>query len=267
MSRYYNDYPEYESVGKKQEKAKKLLAKLRKKGTSVNPVDIQGRRNIVTTFWGKSWCQHLESYSDYSNRLPRGRSYIRHGAVVHLELTAGRIEAKVSGSHGSVYCIKGKIDPLAEERWKKLKKECSGKIGSLMELLEGKLDGAVMEHVIARDTGLFPSPAEISLECDCPDWAGLCKHNAAVLYGIGVRFDEDPTLLFKLRGLDHEELLDSADVLDSLGLGGESDHIEDDSLADIFGIDIEPGDVEPPTPPPDQKKKKKAPAKKARRKK
>ena len=263
MSRY-GHYPEYESVAQKREKAKKTAAKLAKKGYALQPVDIEGRRNIVTTFWGKSWCKHLESYIEYSNRLPRGRSYVRHGAVLHLVVSKSHIEAKVSGSQGSMYTVTGKVQPLEDQRWQDLKKQCAGQVGSLVELLQGKLSGAVMETVTDRDTGLFPAPMEISMDCNCPDWVDMCKHNAAVLYGVGVRFDEDPTLLFQLRGVDHGELLSAGTVLDSLE--ATDGDIGDESLGDIFGIDIETEEEALPSPPPAKKptrKTKKAPAKKA----
>ena len=265
----YGYYPEYETVAQKKARAQKLVKKLQKQGKTLHPVDIEGRRNITHTFWGKSWCKHLESYIEYENRLPRGRSYVRHGAIVDLVVDRGSIKAQVAGSHGAIYQVHGKVKKLESKRWEVLKQACSGKIGSLIDLLEGKLSDVVMEVVTDRDKGLFPSPEAISLDCDCPDWVDMCKHNAAVLYGIGVRFDEDPSLLFKLRCVDHEELLGSDQLLENLGTSEAGAELEEDSLSDIFGIEMEtleePAVTEQPSKAAKKAPAKKAPAKKARR--
>ena len=160
--------------------AKKMDA-LRKKGADIQPVVIEGRQ-IASSFWGEAWCDHLESFSDFENRLPRGRSYVRNGSVCHLAIDKGQIEAKVSGSE--LYTVKIAIKTLPDKRWKELKRRCTGQIGSLIELLQGNLSDQVMEVVTDRSNGLFPLPGEISLQCSCPDWATMCKHVAAVLYGV-----------------------------------------------------------------------------------
>ncbi len=176
------------------------MAKLTKKaGRLASPVVLAGR-TIAGTFWGKAWCDNLEAYSDYANRLPRGRTYIRNGSVVDLQISEGKIASYVSGSE--LYEIEIKIKPLPHRLWKTIQTECAGKIDSLIELLQGKLSSAVMQVVTRQQTGLFPSPKEIDLDCSCPDWAGLCKHVAATLYGVGARLDEKPELLFLLRGVD-----------------------------------------------------------------
>ena len=166
---------------------------LRKKGVNVQPVVIEGRK-IAKSFWGEAWCGHLESFSDFENRLPRGRSYVRNGSVCHLAVAKGRIEAKVSGSE--LYNVKVAVKTLPGKRWNAVKGRCSGQIGSLLELLQGRLSDHVMAVVTDRQDGLFPSPKEISFECSCPDWAVMCKHVAAVLYGVGARLDAKPELLF-----------------------------------------------------------------------
>ena len=163
------------------------MERLRKKGADVQPVRLTGRK-IASTFWGEAWCEHLESFSDYENRLPRGRTYVRNGSVCHLAIQKGKIEAKVSGS--SLYTVKIDIRTLPPAKWKSLKARCAGQVGSLLELLQGKLSDRVMTIVTDRDEGLFPSPKEIQLSCSCPDWATMCKHVAAVLYGVGARLDE-----------------------------------------------------------------------------
>ena len=165
------------------------LEKRRKKGLPVSPIVIDGR-TIARTFWGKAWCDNLESYSDYENRLPRGRTYVRNGSVVHLEIKPGKITAIVSGSE--LYEVEITISPCPTRTWKRVKSECAGQIGSLVELLQGKLSKSVMDVVTRHNDGLFPKPAEIEMKCSCPDWAGMCKHVAAVMYGVGARLDESP---------------------------------------------------------------------------
>ena len=206
MSRHsYYGFAPYVSVAEKRRNAEKLVKKLEKKGHKLEPVIDPGGK---PAFWGKSWNQNLERYHDYANRLPRGRSYLKHGAVIDLKVTSGLIEAQVSGS--SLYKVTIKIKPLKADRWRDLKKECSGKITSLIGLLQGKLPASVMESVTRQNTGLFPEPKDISFHCSCPDSAGICKHCAAAVYGVGVRLGGQPELLFLLRGVDHGDLISGA---------------------------------------------------------
>ncbi len=228
----------YVPVAKRRADAAKLTARLQKAGRTITPVQIEGR-TIARTFWGKAWCDHLESYSDYENRLPRGRTYVRNGSVIDLQITAGKITAMVSGSE--VYTITINIEKLDPQRWKTVKSQCAGQVGSVLELLQGRFDKSVMTILTNRDKGLFPAPDEISMKCSCPDWAGLCKHLAAVLYGVGSRLDHQPELLFVLRRVDHLELLDpvaAAGSLASTGARGQKT-LADNELADVFGIDLE----------------------------
>jgi uncharacterized Zn finger protein len=201
----------------------------------MSPVKVAGRV-IAGTFWGKAWCDNLESYSDFSNRLPRGRTYVRNGSVVDLRVETGEVTSLVSGS--SLYRITIGIRPLAAPRWDEIKKQCGGQIGSLVELLQGRLSHSVMEIVTRHGKGLFPSPQEIQMSCSCPDWADMCKHVAATLYGVGTRLDQEPELLFKLRAVDHEELI--AQAASPIARPGASRRtIAADRLADVFGIDLE----------------------------
>ena len=227
----------YVSVAERRRKALREIEKRRKKGHTISPVIIDGRA-IVKTFWGKSWCENLERYSDYANRLPRGRTYVRNGSVVDLQIKPGSIQALVSGSE--LYEITLKIAPVGKQRWKSICEDCAGAIDSLVELLQGRFSKGVMERICRQSQGLFPSPAEIKLSCSCPDWAGMCKHVAAVLYGVGARFDHQPELLFRLREVDEKELIVKAGKALPLTrqapaarkvLGGED-------LSDIFGLDM-----------------------------
>jgi uncharacterized Zn finger protein len=240
MSRF--GWKPYVPVHKRRAAAQRKMKQLAKQGHAIEPVAISGRK-IALTFWGEAWCNHLEQFSDYENRLPRGRTYARNGSVCHLAIRQGTIEAIVSGSE--LYDITIAIKPLAAGKWKRVREQCTGRIGSMLELLQGKFSRQVMEIVTHRDHGLFPSPGEIEMRCSCPDWAGLCKHLAAVLYGIGARLDQQPELLFKLRGVDHQELITADLDLTTTGAGsGKRRRLDDDDLSGLFGVEID-ADPEP----------------------
>jgi len=228
----------YVPVAQRRRNAIMQLEKLRKKGTAVSPVRIEGRQ-IARTFWGKAWCAHLEKFSDYENRLPRGRTYLRNGSVCHLDIQKGEVQAKVMGSR--LYEVKVKIKALPGERWQGVKERCGGQVASLLDLLRGRLSERVMGVVTDRDRGLFPAPKEISLDCSCPDWAEMCKHVAGVLYGVGARLDEKPELLFLLRGVNHEELVGSAQAAGVIARGekgGKHRKLSNGDLGEVFGIEL-----------------------------
>ena len=233
----------YVPVAVRHAKARREMDRLRKKGKSIQPVEIEGR-TIARSFWGKRWCDHLESFSDYANRLPRGRTYVRNGSVCHLEIHPGRIGAIVMGSE--LYDVTIRIGKLKAAVWKSIKHRCSGQIGSVLELLQGKLSKQVMGVVTDRQHGLFPKPGEIRFDCSCPDWAAMCKHVASVLYGVGSRLDDRPESLFLLRGVDTAELIATGMALP--GDAATDDALADDVLAGIFGIDLDTGDAPPPAP-------------------
>lgn len=236
------------------------MEKLRKNGHDIKPIEIEGRK-ITRTFWGQAWCDHIESFNDYENRLPRGRNYVRNGSVCHLDITRGEVNAMVSGS--ALYKVKIAIRTLPGKKWKDIKKRCAGQIGSFLELLQGKLSSNVMSVVTDRKNGLFPLSGEISLQCSCPDWAVMCKHVAAVLYGVGARLDEQPELLFLLRGVDQEELISvDVDAAAVAGTKGGRKRIEDEALADVFGIEMAEKTTLKTTKPAPQRKKDAAGSKK-----
>jgi len=239
MSWEWNSRP-YVSAAKKRLRAQKAIKSFEKNGQKMNPVRIEGR-SIARSFWGKAWCENLESYSDYANRLPRGRTYVRNGSVVDFVIASGEIRALVIGS--DLYRVTIKIQPVQKAEWKALKTDCAGRVSSLMDLLQGKLSAQVMEIITRRETGLFPRPAEIGLSCSCPDWAGMCKHVAATLYAVGARLDQNPELLFVLRGADHLELVTEATESVTIGVSSSLDGsatLPGENLAEIFGIEIEP---------------------------
>jgi len=231
------DYRSYVSASERKRRAKQQLARLRKKGQVVDPVTIEGKK-LTESFWGAAWCKNLESYSDYETRLPRGRSYVRSGAVLDLKLAPGRIDALVQGTE--LYEVAIRVDPLSRKTWQAIVRECHGGVASLVELLRGKLSDRVMEIVTRRPNGLFPAPGEIRLECSCPDHATMCKHVAAVLYGVGARLDQRPELLFVLRNVEPGELVASAPAARALvgNAPGRSKRLESGDLSGLFGIDI-----------------------------
>jgi uncharacterized Zn finger protein len=233
---YFGWHP-YVPVAEKRRQAERKLAKLKKQGQSIAPVTIEGR-TIAKSFWGKSWCINLERYSDYENRVPRGRTYVRKGSVLDLQIAKGEVVAMVAGS--ALYKIKITIAPVTAARWKAICRDCAGTIDSLVELLQGRLAKGVMDRVCREGDGLFPSPKEIKLSCSCPDWADMCKHVAAALYGVGARLDEKPQLLFVLRGVDENELIASVGQDFSLtkAAPAAAKVLDDRDVAALFGLEM-----------------------------
>ena len=241
------------SVAQKRAKAEKKLKALRKKNPDIEPVVIEGS-SIAGTWWGKSWNKNLERYADYSNRIGRGRSYVRHGAVLDLKIEAGKIRSLVQGSQGQPYKVVVSIKALSKENWKKVREAAAGKLDSLGELLAGKFPKGLQELFFARGEGLFPEPKEIDFDCSCPDWASMCKHVAATLYGVGARLDEDPSLFFALRKIEMDDLITEAVEGTTRALLKKADTrssrvMEDADLSDVFGIELaEEMDSEKKTP-------------------
>jgi uncharacterized Zn finger protein len=229
-------WPRYVPVAERRAKAQRQLEKQRKKGEVLDPVAIQGR-TIARTFWGQAWCRHLESHSDFSNRLPRGRSYVRNGSVCDLKIEPGRVRARVAGT--SLYTVDIAIKKLPAARWGAIRKACAGGIASAIELLQGRLSNSVMTIITHRTEGLFPRPAEIELKCSCPDYAVMCKHVAAALYGVGARLDDRPELLFVLRGVDHLDLIGEAFQVGSQAVRETPSKLEGVELSEVFGVEIE----------------------------
>jgi uncharacterized Zn finger protein len=241
------DWKPYVPAAKRRQRGARAAALSKAAGKPLTPVTA-GRGEIGKTFWGKAWCQNLERYSDYSNRLPRGRTYLRNGSIIHLGIVAGEVEAQVMGS--DLYHIKVKISEVRAPHWQSIARDCARSIDSWVELLQGQLSTSVMERITRSGTGLFPSPREITFSCSCPDSAAMCKHVAATLYGIGARLDAEPELLFGLRNVDAKELIAHAEAG---GLQVEKGPaagrvLESSNLADVFGIDLAPitGKPNPP---------------------
>jgi len=239
----YWGYPRYVSVGEKRAKAERKLKQLRKKNPAIHPIVIEGSA-IAKTWWGKSWNLNLERYADYSNRIGRGRSYVRHGTVLDLQIAPGQVKSLVQGSRAKPYSVIIKIKGIGKNIWKNMKAACAGKLDSLPALLAGQFPKALGEIFIARGEGLFPSPKEIEFDCSCPDWAYMCKHVAATLYGIGARLDEDPGLFFKLRKVKVDDVIrqtvkDQSDKLLKKAEKASARTIAESDLSGMFGIDME----------------------------
>ena len=239
----YWRYPRYVSVAEKGAKAARKLKQLRKKNSAIQPIVIDGRA-IAHTWWGKSWNLNLERYADYSNRIGRGRSYVRHGAVLDLQISSGQVKSLVQGSRTKPYAVIIKIKGIKKKTWQDIKTACAGKLDSLPELLAGKFPKALGEIFTARGQGLFPSPQEIEFDCSCPDWAYMCKHVAATLYGIGARLDEDPGLFFKLRRGKIDDLIQQTVKDQSYKLLKKAEKksarvIAESDLSGMFDIDME----------------------------
>lgn len=237
MSRYHRGWPRYVPVAERRMKAARAAEKLSKKGEIVAPVRIDGRA-IATTFWGKSWCDNLEAYRDYDNRLPRGRTYVRNGSVIDLQIAPGEVRALVSGSE--LYRVKVTVEAVNEKSWRSICRDCAGQIDSVVEVLQGRFSKGVMARLCRQDNGLFPKPAEIRFACSCPDHAVMCKHVAATLYGVGARLDERPALLFRLRAVDENDLVAGiGEALPASKAAPEAGRVlQIEDMAALFGIDI-----------------------------
>ena len=239
----YWRYPRYVSVAEKRAKALKKLKQLKKKNPHINPIVIEGTA-IARTWWGKAWNKNLESYADYSNRIGRGRSYVRHGAVLDLQVHSGKVDSLVQGSESRPYSVAIRIKAMNKKTWAGIKTASEGKLDSFQELLAGKFPKALGEVFTIQGKGLFPSPKEIDFDCSCPDWASMCKHVAATLYGIGAKLDQDPELFFKLRQVKMKDLVSEAVEGKTRELLKKARKktarvIADSDLGDVFGIDME----------------------------
>jgi uncharacterized Zn finger protein len=245
MSWYEYDY--YDARERKADVQRKI-EKLRKRGEKFEALAAPaGSRKLATTFWGKAWCEHLEKHKDYEHRLPRGRSYLRQGNVYNLAIEPGAVTATVAGSE--LYDVRITIKPLAPARWKSLKADCAGQVTSLLDLLGGRLGEGVLRTIADPEHGLFPEPREIRLVCSCPDAANMCKHVAAVLYGVGVQLDTRPELFFTLRSIDPAELLTTTAQEALADAHGTDAALAREDLSALFGIALS-DEPPPPTPEP-----------------
>jgi uncharacterized Zn finger protein len=239
----YWGFPRYVPVAEKRAKAAKKLKQLSKKNPNLKPVILQGSA-IARTWWGKAWNLNLERYADYHNRIGRGRSYVRHGAVLDLQIDPGKARASVQGSQSSPYSVVVSIKTLKKDIWQTILDQCQGMLESLQELINGSFPKTMAEIFTHKDSGMFPSPKEIEFSCSCPDWAGMCKHVAATLYGIGARLDESPELFFKMRNVEMGDLIEQAisgqkQKLLARASKKSSRIIQEADLSQTFGIELD----------------------------
>jgi len=270
----YGRWAPYVPVAQRRAKAEREAKSMAKKGQKLRPIQIPGR-NIATSFWGAAWCQNLEKYSDWANRMPRGRSYARNGSIIDLQIVEGKITSLVSGSE--VYRIQVTVEKINPSTWKAIRRDCASKVGSLIDLMRGKLPEDVMKRLTSQKDGMFPSPNEIKIQCSCPDRAVMCKHAAATLYGVGHLLDSEPELFFLMRGVSRTDLIGDAiktqKQSDPMGLDAHST-LDGDDLGALFGIDLATAEDSAGTADPKSKRKttarsgtKKPPGKKATKKK
>jgi uncharacterized Zn finger protein len=236
----YDGFSEYESVAQKRARAARRLAKLRKENPQIAPIIIEGR-TIAKSWWAKAWVRNLESYADYANRIARGKGYLRYGMVLDLIIEKGVVDALVMGSGSSTYRVHVQIDPLSDARVTDIARFCGDRLTDTAQLAEGRFPKEFSERFLDQKQGLFPSPKEIHFSCSCPDHAYMCKHVAAVLYGIGTRFDDDPLLFFKLRNIPTEDLIKrSVDVKMTSMLKNARKKtprvISDEDIDELFGL-------------------------------
>lgn len=245
---------DYEEAQERKERLQREIAKRQKRGEKFEALSAPaGQKKLSTTFWGQAWCRNLESYQVYESRLPRGRSYLRQGKVYNLEIEPGKLSAVVTGSE--LYDTSITIKPLPREQWQQIVESSAGQVGSMLDLLAGKLGDGLMKMLTDPDCGLFPKPKEIHFNCSCPDHADMCKHVSAVLYGVGVLLDTKPELLFTLRGVDQAELLSHASSAAITDLSADTGDLAGVDLSAIFGIDLNMDEL--PEPPAKKKRAKK----------
>jgi uncharacterized Zn finger protein len=234
----FGEFPGYTSVKSIAKMAAKAANELRAQGYQLDPVMLtsKGPKGLATSTWGRAWCRHLETYADSLPLLPRGRSLLRNGSVIDLNVETAVIDAKVCADR--VYHVTIKTHVCPEETWHSIKQFAAGSVASITELLQGRIPAALMAALTEPERGILPTPDAIRFSCDCPQWADFCEHCAAALYGVGVRLDERPELLFTLVGVDPEEIIASS-ISSATAAASPDQALKQDDLGDLFGIDLE----------------------------
>ncbi len=209
--------------------AARRLEELRAAGEELCPVVGRGRA-LASHFWGKAWMRHLAACEAGGLCLAPGRTLLRHGCLLDVQLAPGRIRARVSALR--LEEVELQLAPLDEERLEQLVQLCQGRIDSLVSLMEGRVDEAVLAPLCDPQGGLLPEPADWKMSCSCADWAEPCPHAAAAIYAAGVLIDADPSLLFTLRSLDPAVLLRPVPQ-------AEAAEFSADELGRLFGIELD----------------------------
>ncbi len=203
-----------------------------------------GRGSFGQSWWAKRWISVLESFR-IGARLQRGRSYARRGQVASIDISKGLVTARVQGSRKTPYSITINIKTLSRPEWEKIAAALSGQVFFIAKLLAGEMPENIEDVFKELELTLFPDKLkDIETNCSCPDWSNPCKHIAAVYYLLGEEFDRDPFLIFKLRGMDRDELLGIMDV------SSVSDDIALDECLTGAGQEQESGALFPPEPLP-----------------
>ncbi len=172
------------------------------------PWRAAGKRPFGATWWGQAWVDAIEQRARLDqNRLPRGRTYARTGAVDDLEVNAGEVIARVQGSRATPYKVTVRVRRYSEEEWQIALAALGRQAGHLAALLDGEMPPEVAADLADAGIDLLPVAGELQPRCSCPDWADPCKHSAAVCYLVADTLDTDPFLLFLMRGRDREHLL------------------------------------------------------------
>ena len=205
------------------------LAEYQAAGEELHPV-VNKTRKLARNFWGSAWMKQLALCESGGMCLAPGRTLLRHACVLHVDIQPGSISALVSAEE--VFEVELKLESLDEERLDRLAATCSGHIDSLLSLMQGKVDEAVLQQLCHPENGLLPTPEDWHMHCTCPDWAEPCPHAAAAIYAAGCLIDEKPELLFTLRGIQPEALLSAP---------APANEIDADKLSAMFGIDLDLG--------------------------
>src|SRR6266446_4606191 len=164
---------------------------------------------IGETWWSKRWIAVLESFN-MGTRLTRGRSYARQGQVISIDVEPGMVKAKVQGSQPKPYKVEIRLKTLSDQDWENVTEAMASQAIFAAKLLAGEMPKNIEEAFGAVKLSLFPTALkELETSCSCPDWANPCKHIAAVYYLLAERFDEDPFLIFKLRGRTKEQIIET----------------------------------------------------------
>lgn len=163
---------------------------------------------IGKSWWAQRWTQALSRIMD-SGRLSRGRSYARRGQVMDIKEKGNEITARVQGSRPTPYKVSIRVAPLKDKEWERVLEVLAGQAIFTAQLLAGEMPTDIEEAFSAARVSLFPtSSRELETNCSCPDWANPCKHVAAVYFLLGEAFDDDPFMLFRLRGRTQEQILE-----------------------------------------------------------
>ena len=181
------------------------------------------RGDFGSSWWAKRWMQVLNGFN-LGDRLDRGKTYARRGQVTSIDVGRGVVKASVQGTYPYPYTVEIRVKRLGKSDWGRLSRRVFSRPAFAAKMLTGRMPDDVEEAFAEAGLSLFPGGAkDMSTECDCPDWSNPCKHIAAVYLLLGEEFDRDPFLIFKMRGMDREELLGMAGLRSVPGAGAPED--------------------------------------------